>query len=322
MKRFQGYLLTLGIGWILLAAAGLYYARLKGVPAPFVAPLLAAFLVEYAFYLLPGFERLRRELRERLPILWFCGLLALSALAPYLIYSLGAGQFYIDRFGRLAILVGALSFWYVFRRPTKTADLAVLALVAAALLTRLFARIYVSPVPGVRIDVLGQLMLIRLTAMVMLEVREVGGVGFGFLPSARDWKVGLRYFAYFAPVGLPAGMLLGVLHFTPEWKEVPFAPLVFLGALWVVALSEELFFRGLLQQWLQDWTGRPALALALASVVSGACHLGFRGFPNWRFALVAAIAHGFYGRAYQAGGGIRAAMVAHALTVTLWRTLF
>ena len=90
----------------------------------------------------------------------------------------------------------------------------------------------------------------------------------------------------------------------------------------MVALSEELFFRGLLQQWLEEWTGTAWAGLLLASLAFGAVHLGFRQFPNWKFASLAAIAGVFYGIAFRRGGGIRAAMVAHALVVTTWRTLF
>jgi membrane protease YdiL (CAAX protease family) len=57
-------------------------------------------------------------------------------------------------------------------------------------------------------------------------------------------------------------------------------------------------------------------------VLFGLAHLGFRQFPNWRFAVVAGVAGVFYGLAYRRGGGIRSAMVAHAFTVTAWKTLF
>ena len=104
----------------------------------------------------------------------------------------------------------------------------------------------------------------------------------------------------------------------PLWKIAA----TFVGVLWVVALSEEFFFRGLLQQWIGEWTGRPALGLAAASIVFGAVHLGFRAFPNWKFALAAAVAGWFYGRAYRQAQSIRASMVTHALVVTLWRAFF
>jgi len=101
----------------------------------------------------------------------------------------------------------------------------------------------------------------------------------------------------------------------PVWKIAA----TFASMLSVVALSEEFFFRGLLQQWMAEWTGRPAWGLVAASILFGSVHLGFRGFPNWRFALAAAVAGRFYGGSFQQARSIRASMVTHALVVTLWR---
>jgi len=316
------YVLAVAAGWVLLGTAGVYYARSRSIALPVALPLIAAFLLEYAFYLVPGLERLRQWLVDRLPVVPYATLLMVSALAPYLVYSLPTGCFDRLAFARLFVLTGALCFWYVFRRPSLTADLAVLVLLAAVLVAKVFTRIYLSPLPGLRIEVLGHLMLIRVAALVMLTVREVKVAGFGFLPTRAEWRTGLRWFLYFVPVGLPLALALGVVRFEPTWKDARASPLVFLGILWVVALSEEFFFRGLLQQWLHDWTGKPRLALILASGLFGICHLGFRDFPNWRFALVVAAAGWFYGQSYCAGRGVRAAMVTHSLTVTAWQTLF
>ena len=93
MKPMRGFTLAVGIGWILLTLAGIFYARSKGIPPGIAAPLIAAFLVEYVFYLIPGFAAVREWLSGRIPPRPLALSLALSALAPYLIYSLGTGQF-------------------------------------------------------------------------------------------------------------------------------------------------------------------------------------------------------------------------------------
>jgi membrane protease YdiL (CAAX protease family) len=156
----------------------------------------------------------------------------------------------------------------------------------------------------------------------MLMLREVEGTGYGFLPTARDWKIGARNFLLFLPVGLGVMAAVGLLHVKTSWMELALAPLQFLGILWVVALSEEFLARGLFQRWIADWTGRPTLALLLASIVFGLCHLWYPpGFPNWRISLVAVVLGWFCGKSYNEAGGIRAAMVTHALIVTTWRTL-
>jgi membrane protease YdiL (CAAX protease family) len=314
------FLLAVGIGWILLVAAGVCYARLKQIPLAVAVPLLAAFLLEYVFYLVPGFQQMREWLANRIPPRPLAFSFALSALAPYLLYSLATSQFQVVAASRLAALVLVLCFWYIIRRPSPTADLALLALIAAALITRFFRQIYTSPIPGVPLGILGQLMLIRLYASVMLILREVEGTGFGFLPDRKDWRVGLRYFLYFLPVGLALSFGLGLVHFRTSPMELARAPLQFLGALWVLALSEEFLARGLLQRWLSDWTGRRNLALLLASATFGFCHLWFRGFPNWRFAILATTLGWFCGKAFNQADGIRAPMVTHALIVTVWQT--
>jgi uncharacterized protein len=317
--QWRGFFLAIGIGWILLIGAGICYARLKGIALAVAAPIVAAFLLEYVFYIVPGFESLREWLSDRIPVRLLALSIALSAVAPYLVYSLATGQFRLQAAARLAAIVLVISFWYVWRRPAPSADLAILALIAATLIMKFFKQVYTSPIPYVYN--LGHLMLIRLVISVMLMLREVEGTGFGFLPTKKEWKIGLRYFVYFLPIGAALAAGLGLLHFRTSWMAMARAPVEFLGVLWVLALSEEFLARGLFQHWISDWTGRKDFALIFASAVFGFCHLWFRGFPNWKFAIVVAVAGWFYGKAYNQAGGIRASMVTHALVVTTWQTL-
>ncbi|HVN06319.1 MAG TPA: CPBP family intramembrane glutamic endopeptidase [Bryobacteraceae bacterium] len=311
-----GFRAALLAGCIALSAAGLLYARSKGIPAWAALPILAAFLVEYSFYLAAGFEEMRNLAARRLR--WF---LAVSFVAPYVIYASSTGQFRWWALVQLAALALALSLWYQILPAAAFSDLAFLVLVAAVVLRGYFDPIYTSPVPGLHLEILGHLALTRLCAMVMLVERRVPGTGFGFVPSAAEWKIGLSYFGYFLIAGIP---LAWVTHLVRQGPGMPVWKIgaTFFGMLWVVALSEEFFFRGLLQQWMMQWTGSSAAGLAVASILFGAVHLGFRGFPNWRFALAAAVAGWFYGRAYQQAHSIRASMVTHALVVTLWRAWF
>ena len=62
--------------------------------------------------------------------------------------------------------------------------------------------------------------------------------------------------------------------------------------------------------------------LAVTSVLFGLAHLPFGQFPNWKMALMAAIAGLFYGWAYQRAGSVRAAAVTHALVVASWKVFF
>lgn len=318
LRAFRAALLT---GWIGLSTAGWLYARQKNIPLWTALPLIAAFLLEYSFYLVPGIETARAQLRERFSRGTLALAMALSALAPYLVYSLFTGQFDWIACASLVAIVAAVSFWYVALQPSPGADVFFLVLLAAIVFSRAFGRIYTSPI-HVRVDILGQLMLIRTGALAALELRRVEGIGFGFIPSQKEWVAGVRYFFYFLPVGFPLALALGLvqLNFTGFlfWQTL----VTFCGFLWVVALSEEFLFRGLLQQWLTVWTARPNLALIATSLLFGAAHLPFRAFPNWSMAAVSAVAGCFYGVAYRKTGSIRASMVTHALVVTAWRTFF
>jgi membrane protease YdiL (CAAX protease family) len=200
-----------------------------------------------------------------------------------------------------------------------------LAFMAAVVLSGCFKAIYPMPAPRLRLEILGQMMWTRTGVMAMLWFRRAEGIGFGFLPTRKDWSVGLRHYLYFLPVGLPLGLAIGFVRFRPLalswWQTAGVALGTFLGMLWVVALAEEFFFRGVMQQGLARRFGNPA-AIIVTSIAFGLVHLPFRAFPNWKFALVAAVAGLFYGRAYAQAGGIRAAMIVHALVNTTTRLFF
>jgi len=323
LRRFA---LTLAIAWVVLAAAGIVYARVLDLPARLAAPIVAAFLWEASFYLTLAFAEVRAAIEQRWrPPLVGAGLAA-SAVLPYLVYALPTGTFHWTSAAILAALAVVAAFWFLMLPRNPFWDAAFVVLMAAVVLGKLFSRIYLSPVPGVHLEILGQLAWTRLGIWIILSFRRQEGIGFGFIPVRAEWLSGIRQYLYFLPLGLPLGLVSGVLRFQPVqmewWKAAGLAAGTFLGILWVVALAEEFFFRGLLQQWFSNWLHSRTAGLILASVAFGLVHLPFRGFPNWGFALIATIAGVFYGRAYFQSGSIRAAMVTHALVVTTMRVFF
>ena len=52
----------------------------------------------------------------------------------------------------------------------------------------------------------------------------------------------------------------------------------------------------------ENWTWSRTAALIITSILFGLIHLGFRGFPNWRWALVASILGWCCGRARNQAG--------------------
>src|SRR5580658_5314502 len=129
-NRPGGFRAALGIGWAVLAVAGILYARAKGIPVPAALPVIAAFLIAYPFYLVTGFPAMRERLAgPRLK--WF--LLASMAL-PYLVSCCGAVEFRWYSLVRLAALALIMSLWYRVLPAHPLADLAFLAILPAVVL--------------------------------------------------------------------------------------------------------------------------------------------------------------------------------------------
>lgn len=317
---------TLGAGWLLLGLAAWIYARMKSIPEWAALPVAAAFLIEFPFYLLPAFEApcawLRRQGKTRAGFL-----LAASAITPWLVYSLATGEARLTAFAILLAVGLAVSFWFIALPAKPARDALFLVVIAAIYLSRIFDRIYSSPIPKVSISILGHLMLIRAAALAILLFRGNVLAEYRFIPNRQEWREGVRYFAMMLPVIGFAYWALGLVQFRPHLHSAGLTVLLalgtFLGVLWVVALSEEFFFRGLLQQWLEQGTGSAIRALLIASLLFGCAHLGFhRIFPNWRWAIVAAILGIFCGLAWRHSRSVQAAMVTHALIVTVWQVFF
>jgi uncharacterized protein len=286
---------TVCILWILAGTAGVIYSSQQSIPPRIAAAAIAALLVEAALYLMPGFAVFRERLqaidnpfRQGL-LLWA------AALIPYAIYTLGAGCWSVEGFALAAAISGFVAFWYAiapWRELPLQSDLLMLAVVAGILLSDLFKSVYPQLAPKATVSILGQLMLIRTYAFALFCIRKHALAGFGFWPSKRDWLVGLRQFAFFIPVGAALSYAIGFTSFRPfeAVRMLPVFAATFLGILWVVALSEELFFRGVLQQHVQRLTGSRWAALWWTSLLFGMVHLPFREFPNWKFMAVAAAA--------------------------------
>ena len=322
MKKSRGSALpadfraALLVGWLVLTAAGLLYAQLKHIPYRAAFPALAGFLVEYPFYLLPAFA----DVRKRLAGPYFPSMLVFSMLLPYLVCYASYGHFAPIALLKLAALALILAFWYRAFPPNLATDLAFLGLLAASLLSPFFETVYASVFPGLPIAILGRLTLFHMAALVLIVQRGIPETGYGFIPGVREWRIGALHFLYFLPLAaclaIPAKMVR-LAHPAPAWKTAG----IFVAFLWVVALFEEFIFRGTLLGWLEQQAPGPT-ALVLTSVLFGCAHLWFRGFPNWRWALLAAVLGWFCGRARNQAGSIRAGVVTHALAVAAWRGFF
>jgi membrane protease YdiL (CAAX protease family) len=200
-------------------------------------------------------------------------------------------------------------------------DVAFLVLVVAVKIGGYATAIYPTPFKGVELARLGDLALFNIVVLVLMLERRIRETGFGFLPTRNDWRIGARNYLYFLPVGVTLGILLKAGHLVKPSDPLKLT-LYFLAFLFVLTLAEEFIFRGVLQQWIEDWTWSRPTALVLTSILFGGVHLWFRHFPNWQWVIIAGTLGWFCGRARNQAGSIRAAMVTHTLVITTWRAFF
>jgi len=326
MKRMRQFLTTLVVVWTAASIATYLYTQQQNIPSSIAAAVLPAFLVEAIFYLMPGFQDMRKFFDRLGSKPLRAALLTVSAVLPYLIESPRIGMFRLTWFLALLAVSMVVSFWYAWIRPGLAADLLFLAFIAAVYLSKLFDHIYGQPAQHVQLAILGRLMWIRLTIMAVFSLRSIENPRFGFVPSRLEWRTGFLYYLFFLPVGAAIAYLLRFARFHPPtldwWKLALLIPGMFLAFLWVVALFEEFFFRAFLQPLLAKTLGTELGGLTLTSVLFGLAHLWFHHFPNWRFAIVGAVSGVFYGLAFLKARSVRAGMVTHALVVTTWRVFF
>ncbi len=285
--------------------------------------ILPGLLLEAIFYFLPAwpaFERRFASLDRRLQ----CALIWLSGILPVLLLNATQGIVPAD-LPLPAVSLGIVCLWYLLLPHRPMADLPLLAILAAFILLPWFEGLYPSPAGGPKLNALTKLLWLRIGIAIFLFPRKWKVPGFGLWPNKRDWIVGTQQFLFFLAILLPVGFYFKVLRLQLPKVELWVLPFLtvatFFGVLLFVAFGEEFFFRGVLQKTLIQGLGRWP-GILVASMAFGAVHLPFRSFPNWRFALLAAVAGIFYGLAFERAKSLRAAMVSHALVVTVWTVLF
>jgi membrane protease YdiL (CAAX protease family) len=174
-----------------------------------------------------------------------------------------------------------------------------------------------------------KMMMANVALYCYLVIKPIEGVGYDLTPRLSDFKTGLREMIFYSPIVIPLGLWLGFLHFHREWPKLWLPPAGWTFTFIFVALPEELFFRGLVQNLLERRLARIRgriggrnLALLLASVLFGLSHFNKGAHFNWRYVLLASVAGIFYGRAWREKRRLFASSVTHASVDTLWSLWF
>lgn len=315
-SSLNGFRAALVIGWAALSAAGLAFAQLRSIPLTAALPVIAAFLIEYPFYLAIGFGATRERIAgPNLP--WF---LVGAAALPYLACCCGAIPFEWTGLAKICAMALAVGLWYRVLPPRPLFDFGFLALLLVLTVGKLFASVYPDFL-GLKILILGHTALLVCAVAALILERGLPSFGLGFWPKPHEWGIGVSNFLYFVVVGAPLAYLLSAVRVSPAaafWTGAGRFEGAFFGGLWYVAFGEEFFFRGVLQRYLEDWTASRLAALVTGSILFGLVHIGPRQFPNWRWVVVTAVLGWFCARARMQAGGVRAAMVTHALAIGVY----
>jgi membrane protease YdiL (CAAX protease family) len=190
-------------------------------------------------------------------------------------------------------------------------------LVLAALGLAVDLRWFEGPWPP-HLAIFNKILLLDAGIYGFVLIRQLDGTGFDLRLRRKDLGIGLREVAFYTPLALALGLSLKFLHPHPGWPAPSRAAVAWIFTFIFIAVPEELFFRGWLQNLLEKRLGRYG-ALFLTACLFGLAHFNKRTTSfNWRYVLLAALAGIFYGRSWREQRRVGASAVTHATVDTIW----
>jgi membrane protease YdiL (CAAX protease family) len=238
---------------------------------------------------------------------------------PYLLVAFSRGWFRWDWFALYALLPVAVAGLQWQAREADPAqrgnwrDFLVLAILGLAVDLRWF-----EPAWPAHLAVFNKILLLDAGIYGFILVRQLEGVGFDLRLRLRDVATGLRQFGWYARIAIALGLGLSFLHFHAVSPRPLTLGTAFLFTFAFIAVPEELFFRGWMQNLIERRLGRTPALLA-TSVLFGLSHFNKRAAHfNWRYVLLAALAGIFYGRAWRRDRRVGASAITHACVDTIW----
>src|SRR5215510_716284 len=291
-------------------------ARISGhMPSAFIS--FALLLAPYWFFGFGAAEMLQKKLKGRAARVLAPG----SLVVPYLVFSVPRGEFRWIYAAVIFAVPVALAALFEFLPPGTQKlcwqDALALALIGFPVEFRWLAGSF--PHPG--LSALPKLLLVDAALYAFLVIRRLEGVGYDFRARLRDLAVGIREWAFYAPIAIGLGLALHFIAFHRVMPGLASVASTLLVTFFFVAVPEEFFFRGLLQNMLEARFGR-LRALLVAAVIFGLSHFN-KPLPfNWRYVLLASIAGIFYGRAWRSRRRVVASGITHTLVDVVWGLWF
>jgi len=165
---------------------------------------------------------------------------------------------------------------------------------------------------------LSKLILLDSAIYGFLVVRQLTDVGFDLRLRGADIRTGLRELLFYAPIAVPLGLALGFLEWRGHLPKPGSAALAFVFTFFFIAIPEEIYFRGWLQNLLERRIGR-GVSLWLTAAIFGLSHFNKRSAHfNWQYVLLATIAGLFYGRAWRRQRRVAASAITHTCVDAVW----
>lgn len=250
-------------------------------------------------------------------------LLACLCSIPYLIVALSFGRIHWQWCTLYLVLppLIALLLWRARLMDSKQKgtwiDLIILLCLGLAVDLRWF-----EPAWPRSLTFIGKLVLVDAGLYGFLVIRQLNNIGFDLRIRWRDLMIGLRETAFFAPIAIGLGLGIGFLKWhsaLPRLSEVGFA---WMYTFIFIAIPEELYFRGWVQNLLERRLGRLP-SLLVTAVIFGFAHFNKRTtFFNAPYVFLAALAGIFYGRAWRQDHRVAASAITHATTDAIWSLWF
>ncbi|MGD1107872.1 MAG: CPBP family intramembrane glutamic endopeptidase [Terracidiphilus sp.] len=241
------------------------------------------------------------------------------ACVPYLLVALGSGIFRVQWLALYALLPAAVAIllWQAAHADAEQhgnwRDFLVLAALGLAVDLRWFEGAWPA-----HLAIFNKILLLDAGIYGFVLIRQLDGIGFDLRLRFSDLGIGLREAAIYTPIVLALGLWIGFLHLHWVWPGLGAIAAAWLFTFFFIAVPEELFFRGWLQNLLEKRIGRYG-ALFLTASLFGLAHFNKRTTSfNWRYVLLAALAGIFYGRAWRAQRRVGASAITHATVDAIW----
>ena len=238
---------------------------------------------------------------------------------PYLLVATAAGSFrweWFDLYAGFPVVIAVMLTQAARMDAAQRGnwrDFLILAILGLAVDLRWFEAAWPA-----HLGLFNKILLLDAGIYGFVLIRQLEGTGFDLRLRPADAAIGLREAAFYTPVALALGLSLGFLHVHRIWPGLAPIAGAWIFTFFFIAVPEELFFRGWLQNLLERRMGRTA-ALFVTAALFGLAHFNKRADHfNWRYVLLAAIAGIFYGRAWRRDRRIGASAVTHATVDAVW----